>query len=421
MMERNGARPETPTFGCSKWEWIDSALLWILCRAGSVFTFERAMRTCCEHFVLLLLLAARENQSVASGRGEGEALLLTEFERPEDLRDLQGTPFILVSESSLHRDVAGRLSLLDTRDYSRHVLEPTEQAPAALSIFADPACIPTRTLAPHGIDILQNKDSSWQVAVVNHYEYESIEFFVLDIAGGNSTATLAPAGCTRNLGGGDIHNSVSYIQTRTGSLQKESLAVTLWFDTFYGWFGQLLFYWSFLDPFPNAGSGALKMVGPGGTPARIVAEPLNGSNGLLYADCRRVLVALTSAGSIVEIDPTTGTSKRVLRTNMPDNLLRGPNEEAKSSSSAVLLTRIDSSLIPTALCYLTSWPLLCRNMKFSVVEYDDNNNNARVLYSGSNQGFTTVGMIKDDVLYVGTLQFNRLLVLPGITSASFNS
>ena len=241
-----------------------------------------------------------------------ETTILTDFEKPEDLRDLPGTSYILVSESSLSRKDPGTLSLLDTNNNSQRVpLWPPAGAANAPSLFADPACTSATTISPHGIDVLvdENDSTMFHVAVVNHFDYESIEFYVI------MGTSLYTAGCTRELGRGDMHNAVSYLPTT-----PPRLVVSLWYTEYYGVIGRLAFLLSYFNPLPW-GSGALKEVAEGGE-ATIVEDLLSGANGVLFVDPNRVVVAETANFRVVEVDPD-GEKKEAIQFAIAGQLCSG--------------------------------------------------------------------------------------------------
>lgn len=114
---------------------------------------------------------------------------------PEDLVHFTPTNEIIFGEygdMSLGR--AGALSALNpvtmaTRDLAV-LSDGTEQ-------WGDANCdmLPAAKLSPHGLDISQRGDGSWQLLVVNHYQRESIEFY--ELSQGADGAVLHARGCVQ--------------------------------------------------------------------------------------------------------------------------------------------------------------------------------------------------------------------------------
>lgn len=161
------------------------------------------------------------------------------FENPEDIVDLNDTPFLVVCswpETTIDRESVGELSLLHTKTKRKTPFTSLPKSKSffdkqELSPFADPTCQPKRLrmLGSHGMDAfnnnrhgfdsddsMQSSSSSWEIAVLNHNGYESIEFYLLTFPTlkkenehGNSTSlpTLSQIGCTK-LREGDVHNNM---------------------------------------------------------------------------------------------------------------------------------------------------------------------------------------------------------------------
>ena len=103
------------------------------------------------------------------------------YQNPEDLAVLPDGRHILVSEFGAivplsPTNVQGNLSLLDTTDGRKKNLE----IEMSDNVWGDPECQrDSMVLSPHGIDINQRLDGSYQLAVVNHMPTETIELFEL--------------------------------------------------------------------------------------------------------------------------------------------------------------------------------------------------------------------------------------------------
>ena len=100
---------------------------------------------------------------------------------PEDLALTPDGKFIVVSEfggiEPLTRPKAGQLILLDVQSKIRL---PVTIA-FAENTWGDKSCVreQQQPMGPHGIDIVQRDDGRFQLAVVSHMPYESVEMFEL--------------------------------------------------------------------------------------------------------------------------------------------------------------------------------------------------------------------------------------------------
>ena len=104
-----------------------------------------------------------------------------DFQNPEDLAALPDGRHILVSEFGAITplspvNVRGNLSLLDTTDGTKKNIE----IEMSNNVWGDPECERENMIfSPHGIDINQRIDGSYQLAIVNHMPTETIELFEL--------------------------------------------------------------------------------------------------------------------------------------------------------------------------------------------------------------------------------------------------
>ena len=117
------------------------------------------------------------------------------YQNPEDLAVLPDGRHILVSEFGAivplsPTNVQGSLSLLDTTDGRKKNLE----IEMSDNVWGDPECQrDSMVLSPHGIDINERLDGSYQLAIVNHMPTETIELFELREI--NDAWTLTWRGC----------------------------------------------------------------------------------------------------------------------------------------------------------------------------------------------------------------------------------
>ena len=118
-----------------------------------------------------------------------------DFQNPEDLAALPDGRHILVSEFGAITplspvNVRGNLSLLDTTNGTKKNIE----IEMSDNVWGDPECERENMIfSPHGIDINQRLDGSYQLAIVNHMPTETIELFeLIEI---NDTWSLTWRGC----------------------------------------------------------------------------------------------------------------------------------------------------------------------------------------------------------------------------------
>ena len=103
------------------------------------------------------------------------------YQNPEDLAVLPDGRHILVSEFGAivplsPTNIQGNLSLLDTTDGRKKNLE----IEMSDNVWGDPECQrDSMVLSPHGIDINERLDGSYQLAIINHMPTETIELFEL--------------------------------------------------------------------------------------------------------------------------------------------------------------------------------------------------------------------------------------------------
>ena len=117
------------------------------------------------------------------------------YQNPEDLAVLPDGRHILVSEFGAivplsPTNIQGNLSLLDTTDGRKKNLE----IEMSDNVWGDPECQrDSMVLSPHGIDINERLDGSYQLAIVNHMPTETIELFELRAI--NDAWSLTWRGC----------------------------------------------------------------------------------------------------------------------------------------------------------------------------------------------------------------------------------
>ena len=139
--------------------------------------------------VILLLAAVTTGAPVAGApcNDDDKQNVICGFQGPEDLAVLPGNRAVVVSElGSVDGSRSGGLALMLLPGGTRQVLATPADVKKGVhaSGWGDPNCAPPAGgFAPHGIDLRKRSDGKLALAVVQHFERESIELFELTGAG----------------------------------------------------------------------------------------------------------------------------------------------------------------------------------------------------------------------------------------------
>ena len=382
----------------------------------------------------LLISACFAAARNSKGRIKQSAISDTFEQNPEDLLDLTGTPWILVSEfpGDALRDETGQLSLFNTRN--THLVPLTKLKTATvgghdnvLSPLADPTCEPRSldSISPHGIAGYNNGDGTWEIAVVNHFAYESIEFYTLDFNADSEDSEgdtrirplLQSAGCVI-FQEGDVHNNLAY------NSDKSILAVTLWFDKYFGPLGQAnvgQIVASSLFFNKNKGDGQVKLIRKKGR-VKTISEGLLAPNGIRWSRDDQVLFVAESPinskqSSILAIDPKTGRSSIAFQVDgLPDNI--GSDDTPSEQQDDVFLVTVAPFSKDQFVCSLAFLPDTgaCDNLEFSVVRYNYSKDQTTQLYTSRMNGQASIAMIKNGVGYTGSYNRQDLVTVRGFAA-----
>lgn len=134
---------------------------------------------------------------------DGRVRFVCDVPGPEDLLQVPGTPWVIVSSRISNDD--GYLIAADTRDLSTRVVYPGTGASVAHDTRVYGACPgpPTASFQPHGITIRVGAGVEHTLYVVGHGPREAIEVFRLDMSGAVPSVTwigcvVAPEGTRLN-------------------------------------------------------------------------------------------------------------------------------------------------------------------------------------------------------------------------------
>jgi DNA-binding beta-propeller fold protein YncE len=230
---------------------------------------------------------------------------------PEDLVYFTPTNEIIFGEygdMSLGR--AGTLAALDPISMDTRNLTIL---PDGAEQWGDANCemLPTAKLSPHGLDLSQRGDGSWQLLVVNHYQRESIEFF--ELRKNADGAVLHPRGCVQMPAENRI-NDVAATTDTSGFIVTHMLNIPkflLGLDTGY------VLEWA-------PGSGFKRLPGSDGSfPNGVTMAP----------DQKSYYLNQYTSSKVSHIDRTTGELLNIWEVSYPDNSSLGSDGRLYVSSA----------------------------------------------------------------------------------------
>ena len=316
--------------------------------------------------------------------------------RPEDMAHIPNQPMLVVSEMGDPTDhgVAGSLSLLniETKAFTR--LYPLDENKVNNEkIWGDPDCPQhtPRVLAPHGIHLSLRKDGDLQLLAVNHGSREAIEYFQLDVEGGNPS--LQWRGCVIPTPATFMNNVVSladggFIATQAfdyeafsiGPLNIELIKGILGWDTGY------VFEW-------HPESGFKKVIGGDGRFVNGVALSKDGNS--IYA-------TYYMGNEVRRIDRNTGKLLATTTIDEPDNLTwTDDGNLLVASHQGTLLDKLVCLKVTDAACVF----------KFGIYQLDPETLSVKevINHRGLPMGAVTVAKQVGDHLYLGSYAGNRVM------------
>ena len=137
-------------------------------------------------FSLALLMVSRDYvgpiKNIDECQSDESISLYCGFKNPEDMALLPDNKFFIMSEFGgirpyEEKDGEGSFALLRISDGARIL----PKIKFGENIWGDASCKrnPSDAFGPHGVDLIQREDGLIQFGVVNHFPFESIEFFEL--------------------------------------------------------------------------------------------------------------------------------------------------------------------------------------------------------------------------------------------------
>ena len=137
-------------------------------------------------FSLTLVLVSRDYmgpiKNIDECQSDESISLYCGFQNPEDMALLPDKKFFLMSEFGgikpyAEKDGEGSFALLRISDGAKIL----PKIRFGENIWGDPSCKrdPSDNFGPHGVDLIKREDGLIQFGVVNHFPFESVEFFEL--------------------------------------------------------------------------------------------------------------------------------------------------------------------------------------------------------------------------------------------------
>ena len=137
-------------------------------------------------FSLTLVLVSRDYmgpiKNIDECQSDESISLYCGFQNPEDMALLPDKKFFLISEFGgikpyAEKDGEGSFALLRISDGAKIL----PKIRFGENIWGDPSCKrdPSDNFGPHGVDLIKRDDGLIQFGVVNHFPFESVEFFEL--------------------------------------------------------------------------------------------------------------------------------------------------------------------------------------------------------------------------------------------------
>ena len=309
------------------------------------------------------------------------------FQNPEDLA-LAPDGRILVSQfGDMEGARPGSLTAYDPDSRTIAVLFPSpDSAPDAVAAeWGDPTCPPPGAglFSPHGIDIETRADGRHALAVINHAERESVEFFEVFEDGG-----LAWRGCAVAPEEGFFNDLVllrdgSFWATQmfpAGGMGSALVKALLGFDT--GW----IYAWS-----------------PGGGFAKVPGTDAPLPNGIEKSADERYayLNVYGSSDGVRKIDVTTGET--VARADT------GPVDNSTWGEDGRLLVAAHTGGLGEMMACQSLEEGSC-GMPFEIVALDPDDLSQQVLiaHEGAPMGGVSAALQRAGVFYLGTFAGDRI-------------
>ena len=321
-------------------------------------------------------------------KSDQEIQVICLVKNPEDLAVTPDNDFLIVSEfggiEPLEEMIPGKLSLLNLKTEE---IEPLDMS-YSNNTWGDGLCSRKNNdlLGPHGIDLITRNDGLYQLAVVNHIEYESIEMY--ELIKSETSWHLIWRGCVKApvenyLNDVSLKSDgslfVSHMYDRDSSISSFLLAALFKKKTGY------VLQWNNKQGF-----------------SKVVESEGSMPNGLAYDENNNLLYINDNLGDKVRIlDLNNKTSVADTYLNAPDNLIL--------SEESLWVTTLDHEILDTIKCIEYT---VCA-LPFSVYELDPVTLEEKQRFSFRKTvfGLPTVALPVKDKIWIGSFRSDRIAYL----------
>ena len=318
-------------------------------------------------------------------KSDQEIQVICLVKNPEDLAVTPDHDFLIVSEfggiEPLEEMIPGKLSLLNLKTEE---IEPLDMS-YSNNTWGDGLCSRKNNdlLGPHGIDLITRNDGLYQLAVVNHIEYESIEMY--ELIKSETSWHLIWRGCVRApvenyLNDVSLKSDgslfVSHMYDRDSSISSFLLAALFKKKTGY------VLQWNNKQGF-----------------SKVVESEGSMPNGLAYDENNNLLYINDNLGDKVRIlDLNNKTSVADTYLNAPDNLIL--------TEESLWVTTLDHEILDTIKCIEYT---VCA-LPFSVYELDPVTLEEKQRFSFRKTvfGLPTVALPVKDKIWIGSFRSDRV-------------
>ena len=318
-------------------------------------------------------------------KSDQEIQVICLVKNPEDLAVTPDNDFLIVSEfggiEPLEEMIPGKLSLLNLKTEE---IEPLDMS-YSNNTWGDGLCSRKNNdlLGPHGIDLITRNDGLYQLAVVNHIEYESIEMY--ELIKSETSWHLIWRGCVRApvenyLNDVSLKSDgslfVSHMYDRDSSISSFLLAALFKKKTGY------VLQWNNKQGF-----------------SKVVESEGSMPNGLAYDENNNLLYINDNLGDKVRIlDLNNKISVADTNLNAPDNLIL--------TEESLWVTTLDHEILDTLKCTKS---ITC-TLPFSVYELDPLTLEEKQRFSFRKTvfGLPTVALPVKDKIWIGSFRSDRV-------------
>ena len=343
-------------------------------------------------FALGLFLIARSYIgpviSTEGCKSDQEIQVICLVKNPEDLAVTPDYNFLIVSEfggiEPLEEMIPGKLSLLNLKTEEVEPLNISH----TINTWGDGLCSRKNNdlLGPHGIDLITRKDGLYQLAVVNHIEYESIEMY--ELIKSETSWELIWRGCVR----APVENYLNDVSLKSDG----SLFVSHMYDRDSS-------VSSFLSAalFKKKTGYVLQWNNKQGF-SKVVESEGSMPNGIAYSENNNLLYINNNLGDKVRVlDLNSKTSVAETYLNAPDNLIL--------TEESLWVTTLDHEILDILKC---TESITC-TLPFSVYELDPLTLEEKQRFSFRKTvfGLPTVALPVKDKIWIGSFRSDRIAYL----------